>query len=200
VTQALDAHAWAIHESAYDEVMRAIDAIRHPAPDHPLASDQFVVPLQGRIPTYACFPNLAWQSLDPSDLTGTEYSFYDKGGTQTISPQVLEGMMTACYAPEVMERPPKLGLLFLTRDDVNHPEIWREWIGKAPGQVRMFTHAKNPNKDVTWTHWPEKGAGSPADHDQLAGEQLVSFLRSGAIFARKFPGGADVGRYRLHLE
>jgi len=354
VTRALDAHAWAIHESAYDEVMRAIDAIRHPSPDHPLASDQFVVPLQERIPTYACFPNLAWQSHDPSDLTGTEYSFYDKGGTQIISPHVLEGMMTECNAPEVMQQPPKLGLLFLTRGDVNHPEIWREWIAQAPDQVRMFTHAKrledlqggllegtqieaqidtawgevslvraslallraaledetithfalvsescvpvqpltrilknlthDPrcqfgfrdvekasakskhrfrktanipegcwrfhqqwwllnrvaarlatridktggfeevfasdegyfgtvlvmagypvddlvyNKDVTWTHWPEKGAGSPAAHETLAGEQLVSILRSGAIFARKFPGGADVGRYRLHLE
>jgi hypothetical protein len=56
------------------------------------------------------------------------------------------------------------------------------------------------NQDVTWTHWPKEGAGSPASHDRLARAHLVSMLRSGAIFARKYPPGADVGNYRLHLE
>lgn len=122
VKKALDSHDWAIHESAYDEVMRAMDAARHPLPHHPLASDQFVVALQERI----------------------------------------------------------LGVV----------------LAMAGYPVDDFVY----NQDATWTHWPKEGAGSPASHDRLARERLVSILRSGAIFARKFPPGADVGKYGLHLE
>jgi hypothetical protein len=57
------------------------------------------------------------------------------------------------------------------------------------------------NEDVTWTHWPEEEeAASPTAHEKLEREHLVSILRSGAVFARKFPPGADIGTYRLHLE
>lgn len=55
------------------------------------------------------------------------------------------------------------------------------------------------NQDVTWTHWPEEGTGSPTAHEKLERDHLVSILRSGAIFARKLPPGADIAQYRLHL-
>lgn len=144
VKRALDSHAWAIHESVFDEVMRAMDAIRYPKPAHPLASDQFVARLHDEIPTYACFPNLAWQNIGESDLAGIKYSLYGKVGVQKDRLQILEGMMTECFAWEVMGQRPKLALLFLTRGDVNHPGIWSEWIDQAPDQVEILTHAKNP--------------------------------------------------------
>jgi len=144
VTRALDAHAWAIHESAYDEIMHSMDAARYPANHYAVASDQYVADLQDRIPTYSCFPNLAWQSCDQSDLTGTVYSLYGKTGAQTIRPQLLEGLMTECLAPEVEGKPVKLGLLFLTRGDVHHPQIWREWVAQSPDDIRIFSHPKNP--------------------------------------------------------
>lgn len=39
---------------------------------------------------------------------------------------------------------PKLGLLFLTREDVNHPAIWQEFVGEHPERVRVFSHPKFP--------------------------------------------------------
>jgi hypothetical protein len=41
-------------------------------------------------------------------------------------------------------KPPKLALLFLTRSDVNHPRIWREFVAEAPERVRVLSHVKNP--------------------------------------------------------
>ena len=146
VTRALDSHAWAIHESAYDEVMAAMDAFHKPTALHALASDQFVAALHQKIPTYACYPNLAWQSVDKSDLTGTTYSLYGKVGAQKIHPHILKDLLTECLAPEALDQPPKLGLLFLTRGDVHNPEIWQEWLDQSPEDVRIFTHAKHPDE------------------------------------------------------
>jgi hypothetical protein len=146
VKRALDSHAWAIHESAYDQVMAAMDPFNQPTPLHPLASDQFVAELHSEIPTYACYPNLAWQSVDQSDLTGSTYSIYNKAGTQRNQQQILQNLLTECLAPEVIDKPPKLGLLFLTQGDVHQPEIWQEWLAQSPNDVRIFSHAKHPAK------------------------------------------------------
>mgnify|MGYP002628233146 CR=1 FL=1 len=353
VTRALDSHAWAIHESAYDDVMAAMNAFNKPKPIHALASDQFVAELQTKIPTFACYPNLAWQSIDESNLTGTTYSLYGKVGAQRIHPHIHKDLLTECLAPEILDKPPKIALLFLTRSDVHHPEIWQEWLEQSPDRVKIFTHAKNPeelpggfldgtqiedhhetswgdislvkaslallkaalqdetlthfalvsescvpvqslkrillrlthdkrtrfgfrdwgkaseashhrsrlapeipqacwrfhqqwwlldlaaavminrhdqtqkfakmfapdegyfgtalmmegypvddivnDKDLTWTHW-QKDAGSPASHPIILSEHLSEILDSDAFFARKFPKGADIGKYGLHLE
>jgi len=146
VTRALDSHAWAIHESAYDQVMRVIDAFNNPTPIHALASDQFVAALHREIPTYACYPNLAWQSVDESDLTDTTYSLYGRAGAQKIHPHILKSFLTESLAPEALGKPAKLGLLFLTRGDVHHPEIWKEWVSQSPTEIEIFAHAKNPEE------------------------------------------------------
>lgn len=52
-------------------------------------------------------------------------------------------------------------------------------------------------KDVTWTWW-EKDAGSPTTWPVLPLERLEALLHSGALFARKFPKGADIGEFNLH--
>jgi hypothetical protein len=48
--------------------------------------------------------------------------------------------------PQPRGKNPRLGLLFLTRRDVNHPEIWREFVAEAPGRVRVFSHPKFPGQ------------------------------------------------------
>lgn len=146
VKKALDSHAWAIHESAYDEVMAAMDAHGKPCPDHALASDQFVAELHEGIPTYACYPNLAWQSVDESDLTGTTYSLYGSTGHQRNHLATLDNLLTECLAPEALGKEPKLALLFLTRGDVNHPNVWQEWISQGRAQIALYSHPKNPDE------------------------------------------------------
>lgn len=59
------------------------------------------------------------------------------------------------------------------------------------------------NQAVTWTWW-EPDAGSPNAWKTLEVKKygrgvLEDLVNSGAFFARKFPQGADVGRYGLHV-
>jgi hypothetical protein len=51
-------------------------------------------------------------------------------------------------------------------------------------------------KVSTWTRW--EGGPHPVSHDRLSPADLRSILESGALFARKFPETADVGRFGLH--
>ena len=41
-------------------------------------------------------------------------------------------------------RDPKIAFLFLTREDVNHPEIWKDYFDQAGDDARIFAHPKNP--------------------------------------------------------
>jgi hypothetical protein len=41
-------------------------------------------------------------------------------------------------------RDPKIAFLFLTRDEVNHPEIWKDYLHQAGDDARIFAHPKNP--------------------------------------------------------
>jgi hypothetical protein len=172
---AVDTHAVAVSAPYYQTVMRMLDRHGKPNPGVPAASDQFLALLHREIPAYACFPNLAWQEVTASDLTGTHYSNYNRDGQQrnwpwTIS-GLLEDMLEAGAEDDVPNGPkspdesptpglpaevavlpgnrraaknPRLGLLFLTRGDVNHPVIWREFLAGAPDQCRVFSHVKNP--------------------------------------------------------
>jgi hypothetical protein len=38
--------------------------------------------LHKSIPPFAAFPNLAWQAVEHSDLTGSRYSNYQEDGSQ----------------------------------------------------------------------------------------------------------------------
>lgn len=146
VNNALDSHAWAIRAEHYDVVMRAMDFSSNSDRDRPQASDQAVASLHKKIPTYACYPNLAWQAVEESDLTGSKYSFYGKTGEQRINETVVENFLQESLAPEATGREPKLALLCLTRGDLNHPEIWQEWMEQSPDSVVFLAHAKNPDE------------------------------------------------------
>ena len=82
VTRAHDTHAVAFRASAYREVrkiMRGRGHGRGPAEQH---NDVLLSTLHKKLPTYAAFPNLIWQAVGSSDLTGHTYSNYDKEGRQ----------------------------------------------------------------------------------------------------------------------
>jgi hypothetical protein len=146
VNMALDSHAWAIRAEHYDSVMKAIDFSCNADPNHLHASDQAVARLHNKVPTYACYPNLAWQAVEESDLTGRTYSFYGKTGEQRINKPTVENILQESLAPEAVGREPKLALLCLTRGDLHHPDIWQEWGNQSPNKVAFFAHAKNPDE------------------------------------------------------
>jgi hypothetical protein len=151
VSRAVDTHAVAIRAPYYRRVMEMLD--RHGKPDLGVAkaSDQFLALLHQEIPTYACYPNLAWQEESGSDLTGEKYSNYTKDGRQKNWGAAVDGLLRELVGGEDKntcgESPqPRLGLLFLTRGDVHHPEVWRDFVSEAPERVRVISHAKTPAK------------------------------------------------------
>lgn len=175
--RAVDTHAIAFSAPYYKRVLEILD--RHGKPNMGIAkaSDQFIAALHKEVPTYACYPNLAWQDVSSSDLLGQEYSNYHADGMQRNWTDVVTHLLPELVGEriEVIERvdaeseipfeagaerksppvdevapqriwdrkPPKLGLLFLTRGDVNHPRIWREFMAEAPDGVRVLSHVKN---------------------------------------------------------
>jgi hypothetical protein len=175
---AVDTHAVAVRAPYYKHVMEMLD--RHGKPDLGVAkaSDQFLALLHQDIPSYACFPNLAWQAVSESDLTGVRYSNYDRDGQQRNFRHAVAGLLEEAVEPpeelETAQAPtedphlqngagpragsskspsatpschhPRLALLFLTRGDVNHPQIWREFIEEAPDRTKVFSHPKYPDQ------------------------------------------------------
>lgn len=81
VARALDAHAVVIRAPHY---LAARAAMRGPGKgaQGALCSDVLFADLHQRIPTYAAFPNLAWQAVGRSDLARRSYSNYDADGSQ----------------------------------------------------------------------------------------------------------------------
>ena len=170
VRHVVDTHAVAIRAPYYRRVMMMLD--RHGKPDLGVAraSDQFLALLHREIPTYACYPNLVWQDVSPSDLMMNVYSNYTEDGRQKNWGGAVAGLLREAVGgenPETRDQrqkgdqieaakgnknaygkmpQPRLGLLFLTRGDVNHPEIWREFVAEAPGRVRVFSHPKFPGQ------------------------------------------------------
>lgn len=148
---ALDTHAFAVRAPYYRKVMDALALKAGHHPDHPRASDWYLANLHREIPTYACYPNLAWQAVAVSDLAGGTYSNYTKYGEQRSGHGEMIGMQAELWGgtrwPEwgepLKQTPdPKLGLLFLARGDVEHPAIWEEFEKNAGDGVRVLAHCK----------------------------------------------------------
>ena len=81
VSRAFDFHACAIRASCFLAARKAMRGGPRNAP-HLFHSDVLLSALHKSIPTYAAFPNLAWQAVEHSDLTGTRYSNYQADGSQ----------------------------------------------------------------------------------------------------------------------
>ena len=151
---AVDTHAIAVRETYYKRVMEILD--RHGKADLGVAkaSDQFIALLHKEIPAYACYPNLAWQDVSGSDLLGVNYSNYNSDGLQRNWTEAVDGLLTELTGAGRSGNGPeqdapasaRVGLLFLTRGDVHHPQIWREFVAEAPDRVRVFSHSKHPEE------------------------------------------------------
>ncbi len=99
--KAFDWHAVAFRERAYLKVRRALARLPGSRPGLP-SNDQRVAELQKEMPTYAAWPNLAWQRVNKSDLTKGIYSAYHPDGRQAVCIEAVKGLderMAACYGP-----------------------------------------------------------------------------------------------------
>ena len=160
---ALDTHAFAVRAPYFRQVMAALSVRPDRDVEHARASDWFLADLHREIPTYACYPNLAWQAVSDSDLAGGVYSNYTPSGEQRAGAGEIVGLQAEMWGGsrwishtlEVVKEgedciaqgstpEPCLGLLFLTRGDVNQPEIWREFTDDGGSGVRVFSHSMEP--------------------------------------------------------
>ena len=95
VTRAFDFHACAIRAPHFLAARRAMrGGPRGAPPVH--HSDVLFSALHKIIPTYAAFPNLAWQAVEHSDLAGATYSNYQPDGSQRCFHHVVAPMLTGC--------------------------------------------------------------------------------------------------------
>ena len=104
---------------------------------------------------FAILPNLAW-SISATDAVPSPFA--EDGGQRIHRHAVLELLRDQPISRGGLEPPPtapsdgwpvhpvKLGLLFLTVGDVNHPEIWERYLATHPSAVRVFCHPKNPSE------------------------------------------------------
>jgi GR25 family glycosyltransferase involved in LPS biosynthesis len=173
ITEGWDTHAWAIHERYYDRVLAALDGSKHISSPDIFSLDQALAKLQQTIPSYACYPNLAWPAIDPKIPGAEKTANYGNTGVQKNNCENLQNLLTEQIAPEVVGRPPKLGLLFLTRGDVRNPEIWREWIAQSAEDVAIYCHPKTPDE---LTGGFLQGSAISESHDTAWGK--VSLVRA----------------------
>jgi hypothetical protein len=160
---ALDTHAFAVRAPYYKQVIAALDASTRANRNksHPRASDWYLANLHEKIPTYACFPNLAWQAMASSDLAGGTYSNYTSTGEQVSSAGEVIGLGVEMAGGKRWKQPltvvsdlpdseqtiatasPKLALMFLTKGGLNQPDAWRAWLDQASGDVTAYAHIKS---------------------------------------------------------
>lgn len=98
VTKALDCHAVAVRDIYYHRA-RAIMRGHGHGKKGDLHSDVQFSLLQSEIPSYAVFPNLAWQARGYSDIAGEEYSNYDENGRQVIWEESVRDLQKVLASP-----------------------------------------------------------------------------------------------------
>lgn len=93
VNRALDGQAWAVRGPYLRQVSAAMRGGAKGATGR-MCSDVLLSSLHRRIPTYAAWPNLAWQAFDYSDVAGRTYSNYDPDGAQRVSRHIIKLVST----------------------------------------------------------------------------------------------------------
>ena len=144
--RAAQPHGVAIRASHFRRVIEALGCLRRRGEAPAEGWGDVLEDLQCEIPTYSACPNLVW--ADPElnhDKTGSRLP-YTADGVQTGALECVKGLWDEVFdegrrTPAKKEKP-TLALLFLTRGDVHHPRIWREFVSEPPGRVRVLSHSK----------------------------------------------------------
>ena len=104
----LDTHAWGVRAECYDTVLAAL---RKPAPgsrESLPATDVTLARLHADIPSYATWPNTAWQQESHSDLAVGAYSNYEGDGWQRPGYHSVSGLLAEMLGghawPEARQR------------------------------------------------------------------------------------------------
>ena len=88
-TRATDNHAVIVRRSHYRAVLRGLAGQHRGAPRTILYSDLQLASQQDRIPSYAAFPNLAWQKYSWSNTGECPLTAYHEDGRQGLFPEMM---------------------------------------------------------------------------------------------------------------
>jgi hypothetical protein len=143
-------HAFMVKSDASPILARAL---KHGFSTPVATVENVLADAQRSLRVYSCFPNLGWLDPDAHDTDKAGKAGYGTGGTQTVEPETADGLFYAMFASGRSAEVPgpaagrtRLALMFLTKGDTHHPEIWREYVAQAPDGVRVFSHPKNPQE------------------------------------------------------
>lgn len=92
VTRAADHHAMAIRADYFQSAIRGLAGTGKKSRRTIRYSDVKMADIQADVPTYAAFPNLAWQSLSHSDNARATQSHYDAAGNQLTDRDAVAGL------------------------------------------------------------------------------------------------------------
>lgn len=51
-------------------------------------------------------------------------------------------LLVTCFFTHLQGSTPKIALLFLTRSDLNHPDLWKTLLDEAPDRYTLYIHSK----------------------------------------------------------
>src|SRR4030095_5583440 len=120
--------------------------------EHVMATDRLLAELHKTIPTYAAWPNLAWQLEDESDIVCHRYSNYDQlSGRQRNFPEAIDGLKE-----EMEERwgPSELLMPARTPPQLAAAKRWRGrrglqlHIGCGPYRISGWENLDLPELDI----------------------------------------------------
>ena len=105
VAHGLDTHAFAVKAEYYDRVMRVLSPQGKRVTREVKPSDWLLAALHREIPTYAAFPNLAWQGQEAvSDLMGKRNGTYDVEGVPAMQSRVHRTGYAAASGRDALAR------------------------------------------------------------------------------------------------
>lgn len=162
----LDTHAVAVRAEYYERVMQVLSPQGKAGRESIKPSDWLLAALHQEIPTYAAFPNLAWQGQEAvSDLMGRRNGTYDARGFQHSNGKIMypvlrrhlglphwrevvpeesaESEVAAGGPGSDVKSPRKVAFLFLTRRVPHQVEMWSEYFADHEAEVSICVHAKD---------------------------------------------------------
>lgn len=92
VARAADHHAMAIRAEYYNDAIRGLAGHGRGSPPLVQYSDVKMSAIQAHVPTYAAFPNLAWQEVSFSNNAEATQSHYDNQGRQRTDLHAVAGL------------------------------------------------------------------------------------------------------------
>ena len=153
----LDTHAVAVNARYYQRVMAALSPQGKSGSQSIKPSDWLLAALHREIPTYAAFPNLAWQGQENvSDLMDKRNGTYDRRGFQNPNRHLCDDVLRLHHglehwraaAPE-RERAEngRVAFLFLTRGRPVLETVWSEYFAGHDDHVAIYAHPKEDEGD-----------------------------------------------------